>query len=99
LGLGRVGEGTSRAKEGLVGALGLSTSAPPRGYGRGSARDRATWILANATRVVLPRMRQSFVDRQYSPSTGMDQSEWEISLEELTCMGLIVKKESVSDGD
>jgi hypothetical protein len=39
------------------------------------------------------------MDRQYSPSTGMDRSEWEITLEELTRMGLIVKREPVSDGD
>jgi hypothetical protein len=40
----------------------------------------------------------SHVDRQYSPLTGMDWSEWEIILEELTRMGYIVKKESESDG-
>jgi hypothetical protein len=40
----------------------------------------------------------SFVDRQYSPSTGIDQSEWEIILMELTRMGYIVKKEPESDG-
>jgi hypothetical protein len=40
-------------------------------------------------------MRWSFIDRKYSPSTGMDQSEWEINLEELTRMGLILKKEPV----
>jgi hypothetical protein len=43
-------------------------------------------------------MQKSFVDRQYSPSTDMDRSEWEIILEELTCMGYIIKKESDSDG-
>jgi hypothetical protein len=41
----------------------------------------------------------SFVDKQYSPSTGMDQSEWEIILKELTRMGYIVKKEPNSDGE
>jgi hypothetical protein len=46
---------------------------------------------------ISPRMRRSFVDRQYSPSTGMDQSEWEIILEELTRMGYIVKKKPDSD--
>jgi hypothetical protein len=40
-----------------------------------------------------PRMQRLFVDRQYSPSTGMGLSEWEIILEELTRMGYIVKKE------
>jgi hypothetical protein len=38
-------------------------------------------------------MQRLFVDRQYSPSTGMGLSEWEIILEELTRMGYIVKKE------
>jgi hypothetical protein len=56
-------------------------------------------ILADATGAVSPSMRWSFVDRQYSPSIGMEWSEWEIILEELTRMGLLVKKEPVSDGD
>jgi hypothetical protein len=41
-------------------------------------------ILANASEAISPRMRRSFVDRQYSRSTGMDWSEWELILEELT---------------
>jgi hypothetical protein len=56
-------------------------------------------ILVDAFRAILLRMSRSFVDRQYSPLTDMDWSEWEIILEEVTCMGLIVKKEPVSDGD
>jgi hypothetical protein len=44
-------------------------------------------------------MRRSFSDRQYSPSTGMDWSEWEIILEQLIRMGFIVKKEPISEGD
>jgi hypothetical protein len=44
-------------------------------------------------------MRRSFVDRQYLPLTGMDLSEWEIILDELTRMGYIVKKEPNSDGN
>jgi hypothetical protein len=44
-------------------------------------------------------MRRSFVGRQYSPSTVMDQSEQEIILGELTRMGLVVKIEPISDGD
>jgi hypothetical protein len=46
---------------------------------------------------ISPHMRRSFVDRQYSPSTSMDRSEWEILLEELMRMGYIVKQESVSE--
>jgi hypothetical protein len=56
-------------------------------------------ILVDALGAILPRMSRSFVDRQYSPLTDMDWSEWEIILEELTCMRLIVKKEPVSHGD
>jgi hypothetical protein len=44
-------------------------------------------------------MQRSFVDRQYSPLTDMDLSEWEIILDELTRMGYIVKKEPDSDGN
>jgi hypothetical protein len=43
-------------------------------------------------------MRRSFVDSQYSPSVGTDQSEWEIILEELIRMGLLIKQEPVSEG-
>jgi hypothetical protein len=42
-------------------------------------------------------MRWSFVDRRYSASTGMGLSEWEVILEEVTCMGYIVKEELDSD--
>jgi hypothetical protein len=44
-------------------------------------------------------MRRSFVDRQYSPSTHMDRSEWEIILGELICMGFLVNHEPVSEGE
>jgi hypothetical protein len=43
-------------------------------------------------------MKHSFVDRQYLPSTGKDRSEWEIILEELIRMGLLVKHEPLSEG-
>jgi hypothetical protein len=36
-------------------------------------------------------------DRRYSPSIGIDLSEWEIILDELICMGYIVKEEPDSD--
>jgi hypothetical protein len=78
-------------------ALG-SSSAPPRGRGRGSTRNKAAWILSATPGAISPRMRRSFVDWQYSPSTSMDRSEWEIIFEELTCIGYIVKKELESDG-
>jgi hypothetical protein len=44
-------------------------------------------------------MKRSFVDRHYSPLTCMDWSEWEITLEQLICMGYIVKKEPISETD
>jgi hypothetical protein len=44
-------------------------------------------------------MRRSFVDRQYSPSTGMDQREWEIILDQLIRIGYNVKTEPDSDGN
>jgi hypothetical protein len=69
-----------------------------KGHGKGSVKKKASQILSAAAGAISPRMRRSFVDRQYSPSTGMDQSEWEIILEELTHMGYIVKKEPESDG-
>jgi hypothetical protein len=49
-------------------------------------KNKVVQILADASRVISPRMRHSFVDRQYSPSTGMDRSEWEIILGELIRM-------------
>jgi hypothetical protein len=55
-------------------ALGPST-VPPGGRGRGSARNKAAWILSAAPEAISPRMRRPFVDRQYSPSTNMDRSE------------------------
>jgi hypothetical protein len=76
-----------------------SSSAPLCGYGVGSVKNKPAWILANTSGAISPRMRRSFVDRQYSPSTGMDRSEWKIILEELTHMGLLVKQEPVSKGE
>jgi hypothetical protein len=46
---------------------------------------------------ISPRMRRSFVERRYLPSTGVEHSEWEIILEQLIHMGYIVKEETVSD--
>jgi hypothetical protein len=57
-------------------------------------KDRAMRILADSE-VGMPgdissRIKRSFVERWYSPLTGMDCSEWEIILEQLLSMGLIV---------
>jgi hypothetical protein len=62
-------------------------------------KNKATRILVNASGAISPRLRRSFVDRQYSPSTGMDRSEWQIILEQHTYMGFLVKQEPISKGE
>jgi hypothetical protein len=44
-------------------------------------------------------MKRSFAESRYLPLTGMDQSEWEIILEQLIIMCYIVKEEVVSETD
>jgi hypothetical protein len=66
-------------KASLDQASGLS-STPPKGCSGGSVRRKATQILSNAPRDISPCIKRSFVDRQYSTSTDMDRSEWEIIL-------------------
>jgi hypothetical protein len=58
-------------------ALGPS-SAPPKGCGGGSTRSKVARILTGASEEISSHMKRSFVERRYSPSTGMDQNEWEI---------------------
>jgi hypothetical protein len=62
-------------------------------------KHKAMWIFVDASGVISPQMRRLFIDRQCSPSTRMNQSEWEIILGELICMGYLVKQEHVSEGD
>jgi hypothetical protein len=83
----------------LIDGASSSSSVPSHGCGRGSTKNKAAWILANASGAISPRMKHSFIDRQYSPSTSMDRSEWEIISEEFIRMGLLVKQESVSEGE
>jgi hypothetical protein len=87
-------EGNSRAGVGTLvcEAPGLSTGLQ-RSCGRGSTKNKAAWILADFPRAISPRMRRSFVDRHYSPSIGINRSEWDIILGELIRMGYIVKQE------
>jgi hypothetical protein len=63
----------------------------------GSTRWDAVRILSAAPGAISPCMRRSFVDRRYSPLTGMSLSEWEVILDELIRMGYIVKEEPDSD--
>jgi hypothetical protein len=70
------------------------SSAVSKGRGKGASQ-----ILSAAPEAISPCMWRSFVDRQYSPLTGMDRREWEIILDQLIHMGYIVKKEPDSDGN
>jgi hypothetical protein len=36
-------------------------------------------------------VRQSFKNGQYSPSTGMEEREWQIMLEQFIASGVVVK--------
>jgi hypothetical protein len=91
----RMDKGSSCVDRGAPG----SSSVPQHGCGGSSAKNKATQILVDASRTIAPQMKHLFVDRQYSPSTGMDRSEWEIILEELIRMGFLVKQEPVSEGE
>jgi hypothetical protein len=65
--------------------------------GGSSVRREVLQILSAARGVISPHMQRSFVDRRYSPLTGMGLSKWEIILDELIHMGYIVKNEPDSD--
>jgi hypothetical protein len=74
-----------RSKRSGKGAL-LSDAPGPsnimsKGCGKGLAKKNVAPILSTVPGAISPRMRRSFVDRQYSPLTGMEQSKWEIILE------------------
>jgi hypothetical protein len=40
-------------------------------------------------------IKQSFKDGRYSPSTGMEEIEWQIMLEQFVANGVIVKDEII----
>jgi hypothetical protein len=79
-------------KDSLTDVAGTSNIRSKRHRGSSTRREAARIMFA-APGVISPCMRRSFVDRQYSPSTGMGLSEWEVILDELIRMGYIVKKE------
>jgi hypothetical protein len=56
---------------------------------------KAAQILSADPGTIYPRMQRSFVDRQYSPSIGMDLSEWEIILDEHIRMGILQRKNPI----
>jgi hypothetical protein len=43
-----------------------------KGHGKGSAKKKGSQILSAAPGAISPSMWRSFIDGQYSPSTGMD---------------------------
>jgi hypothetical protein len=48
------------------------------------------------SRELPPIVKQSFQEGHYSPSTGMEMSEWQIMLEQFIAMGVVVKEEVVN---
>jgi hypothetical protein len=51
------------------------SSTPPKGCSGSSVRNKATRILADASRDISPRMKKSLAERRYSPSTDTDRNE------------------------
>jgi hypothetical protein len=41
-------------------------------------------------------IRQSFKDGRYSPSTGMEEVEWQILLKQFIASGVVVKNEVIN---
>jgi hypothetical protein len=75
-------------------------SAPKKSHGGASAKDKAKKVLldseAGTSGDLSPRVRNSFLERRYSPSTGMEFHKWQIVLEQFMAIGMIVKEEDVS---
>jgi hypothetical protein len=69
---GAGGSATPASRQALVNDAPRPSTAPPRGYGECSTRNKVVRILSEAPRAISPRMRRSFIDRQYSPLTNMD---------------------------
>jgi hypothetical protein len=84
-------------KKALLKDIPRTSNIKSKSRGGSSVKKEATRILSAAPGAIYLRMRRSFVDRRYSPSTGMGLSEWKVILEELTHMGYIVKEEPDSD--
>jgi hypothetical protein len=75
-------------------------SASLRGHGQGSAKAMADQVLANveagASDELLLIVRQSFKAVRYSPSTGMEEIEWLIMLEQFIASGVVAKDEVIN---
>jgi hypothetical protein len=70
-----------------------------RGGGRGSVKIKTKVLLdvnAGASDELMLAISQSFKDARYSPSTGMDEREWQIMLEQFIASGVVVKNEVIN---
>jgi hypothetical protein len=72
-----------------------SASQNSRGHGSAKAKDRKILLDSEAgTSGALPRrIQSSFLEGRYTPSTGMDISEWQVIFEQFVDMGIIIKSE------
>jgi hypothetical protein len=74
-------------------------SASVRRHGQKSVKamvDQAVIDIGAGTSEELPLVnRQSFKDGRYSPSTGMEEMEWQIMLEQFVASGVVVKDEII----
>jgi hypothetical protein len=71
-----------------------------RGHGRKSAKVVDDSVLLEVEMEAsdeLPlAIRQSFKDGRYSTSTGMEEVEWQIMLEQFIASGVVVKTEVIN---
>jgi hypothetical protein len=71
-----------------------------RGHGWKSLKVVTERVLVNveagASDVLPLAIRQSFKDGQYSPSTGMEEVEWQIMMEQFIASGVVVKDEIIN---
>jgi hypothetical protein len=82
-----------------TGATRAPHSASVRGHGQKSVKamvDQDVIDIGAGTSDELPLVnRQSFKDGRYSPSTGMEEMEWQIMLEQFVASGVVVKDEII----
>jgi hypothetical protein len=53
-------------------------------------------VNAEASDELLLAIRQSFKDDRYSPSTGLEEREWQIILEQFIASGVVVKNDVIN---
>jgi ribosomal protein L40E len=87
-----------------TGARGAPRSTSARGCGPKSVKVVANWTLLDvemgASNELPLTIRQSFKDGRYSPSTGMEEVEWKIMLEQFIASAVVVWNEVInSDSD